>query len=94
MTAQDMYDAAVETGRAAAAEAYAGQPVLGPAAPSEADCRRATSITEAAMADPDAGFGEREREASEEAAVYSAAYHLGLDESEPEVPPELELEAG
>ena len=38
MTAQSMYDAALETGRMAHSEAHADGPVYGPAAPTEADC--------------------------------------------------------
>ena len=94
MSTREMYDTCTETGRMALIEAHAGPPVQGPAAPSEADCAIATAKTSEAMADPDVSLKGREKAAEAEAAVYSAAYHLGLDESEPEPPPELELEAG
>jgi hypothetical protein len=89
MTVQDMYDAAVETGRLADLEDVPEAPVQGPAAPSEADCAIATSMTAEAMADPSIWFGTRQAYAEAEAATYAAAHHLGLDESTPE-PPELE----
>jgi hypothetical protein len=85
----NMYDACIETGRAAALADTPEAPVQGPAAPSEADCRAATEATAAAMADPNVWFGTRQAFAEAEAATYAAAYHLGLDESAPE-PPELE----
>jgi len=93
VSAQSMYDAAVETGRAAALEDIPEAPVQGPAAPSEADCAWATHSTEAAMSDPNVWFGTRQAYAEAEAATYAAAYHLGLDESAP-APPDLEMEAG
>ena len=74
------------------AEAPAGAPVYGPAAPTEADCAWATASTTAAMSDPNVWFGTRQAYAEAEAATYAAAYHLGLDESAP-APPELEPEA-
>jgi len=95
-TVQGMYDAAVDTVRAAAIDGAPDAPVYGPAAPSEADCAWATHSTEAAMSDPNVWFGTRQAYAEAEAATYAAAYHLGLDESAP-APPELEadeMEAG
>jgi hypothetical protein len=74
------------------AEAPAGAPVYGPAAPTEADCAWATASTTAAMSAPECWFGTRQAYAEAEAATYAAAYHLGLDESAP-APPELEPEA-
>jgi hypothetical protein len=89
--AAQMYDSAVDTGRAAAIDDTAGAPVYGPAAPSEADCAWATASTTAAMADPECWFGTRQAYAEAEAATYAAAYHLGLDESAPEPEPEAGL---
>ena len=89
---QSVYDAAVDTGRAASTEAHADAPVQGPTPPTEADCAWATASTTAAMSDPECWFGTRQAYAEAEAATYAAAYHLGLDESAP-APPELEPEA-
>lgn len=56
-------------------------PVLGPAAPTHTDLIWATASSQAALDDPHATLAARQAVLEAEAATYTAAAHLGVDEA-------------
>jgi hypothetical protein len=56
-------------------------PVLGPAAPTHTDLIWATASSQAALDDPHATPATRQVVVEAEAATYTAAAHLGVDEA-------------
>lgn len=65
----------------AQATTAAAGPVLGPAAPARTDLIWATASSQAALDDPNLSARDRQSYLEAEAATYTAAAHLGVDDA-------------